>query len=313
MQAAKKVIYTRLFLTLCLAAAVTASCDHKELWPPYSGQTDVEVVFDWIDAPDADPAGMTLIFYPVGMGERWRFDIAGRDGGMIRLPAGNYNVMAYNSDAYSVLMRDDTSFYGITAYTLSRAPEMLWCAQETGFEIGCCCCCGDMADGTEAAPAVLRLYPAPMCAEYEINVTDVINLGNVRRIDASLSGLAEGVRLYDEALTFDTITLPVRLLRRSNTSLRDATSLHGNMTPFGDSPQPPDCNILTINTTLTNDSAVTYAFDVTNQIQSAPDPKKVTINVSGIMIPDINPADTVGSGGIEAAVDDWTTVRIDLR
>ena len=46
------------------------SCDHKELCMNHSHMVDVDVVFDWSHAPDADPVAMVVQFFRVEDGRQ---------------------------------------------------------------------------------------------------------------------------------------------------------------------------------------------------------------------------------------------------
>ena len=54
----------RLFYLLT-ALLVFTSCEHKELCYYHPHAAKVRVEFDWRDAPQADPAGMCVYFYPI--------------------------------------------------------------------------------------------------------------------------------------------------------------------------------------------------------------------------------------------------------
>ena len=50
-----------------------------------------DVFSDWHECPDADPAGMAYMFFPVSGGEPWRFDFPKKDGGPLMLPDGVFH------------------------------------------------------------------------------------------------------------------------------------------------------------------------------------------------------------------------------
>ena len=58
---------------------------------------------DWHECPDADPAGMAYMFFPVSGGEPWRFDFPKKDGGRLMLPDGVFHVLSFNDDTSRVL------------------------------------------------------------------------------------------------------------------------------------------------------------------------------------------------------------------
>ena len=85
----------------CLAVmllSLLAACEHKDLCYDHSHTTQVEVVFDWTEAPDADPATMSLYLYPEDGSEPMRYEFTDRTGGTITVPIGVYDALCVNSD-----------------------------------------------------------------------------------------------------------------------------------------------------------------------------------------------------------------------
>ena len=71
---------------LLMMTELLSSCEHKDLCYHHPHQVRLRVVFDWMDAPDAAPDGMTIYFYPTDVVEGqsadpYRFDFVGREGG----------------------------------------------------------------------------------------------------------------------------------------------------------------------------------------------------------------------------------------
>jgi hypothetical protein len=109
----------RLFLPFLfiLTVALTSGCsliyDYDDC--PTESVGAFLVDSDWLYAPDADPEGMAYVFFPAE-GEEWRFDFPGRTGGEVKLPDGEYSVMAFNDDTSGVLFGrkgdyDEFAFY----------------------------------------------------------------------------------------------------------------------------------------------------------------------------------------------------------
>ena len=80
---------------------------------------DVDVVFDWTHAPDADPVAMVVQFFRVDDGMQcYRCEFAparrgetGRGlikGGKVRIPAGEYRILFHNYDIERMDERGDT-------------------------------------------------------------------------------------------------------------------------------------------------------------------------------------------------------------
>ena len=88
-------------LLVAVVAIGFASCEHKDLCYHHPHTVKIIVNFDWAFAPDADPTGMCLYFYPQDGGKPRRFDLS-KTGGEISINVGKYNVIAYNNDTDSI-------------------------------------------------------------------------------------------------------------------------------------------------------------------------------------------------------------------
>lgn len=85
----------------CLAAMLLpllTACEHKDLCYDHPHSANVEVVFDWTEAPDAHPATMSLYLYPEDGSEPMRYEFTKREGGTIIVPEGMYDALCVNSD-----------------------------------------------------------------------------------------------------------------------------------------------------------------------------------------------------------------------
>lgn len=85
---------------------MTMSCEHHDLCYHHEHIVRIRLEFDWCDAPDADPLGMVVFFYPegecrsdenIGAGTI-RLDLRGKHGAEIDIPVGAYRIIAYNND-----------------------------------------------------------------------------------------------------------------------------------------------------------------------------------------------------------------------
>lgn len=63
------------------ALLLLAACDHKELCYQHPHTSSLHVVFDWREAPDADPESMYVWFFPEEGGEPVQYHLAGKAGG----------------------------------------------------------------------------------------------------------------------------------------------------------------------------------------------------------------------------------------
>lgn len=197
----------KIFHTVTMAALLVAvtSCEHKDLCLDHAHAVEVEVVFDWRNAPDAAPASMSLYLFP-GDGEALRYDFTGRDGGTIRVPIGKYEALCLNSDTENIVYRNTErkgtfevttqtspllgglSALGVRSEGAPRAdgaedervalsPDMLW---------------SDHAESIELKHVPVRqritLYPEQSVCRYTVEIRNVENLKYVFGVSGSISG-----------------------------------------------------------------------------------------------------------------------------
>ena len=99
----KQMWYLFLKLLACMAFLILlieflTSCEHKDLCYDYPHRQNVEVTFDWSEAPDANPSTMSLYLYPENGGAPQRYEFTDRNGGCISVAAGTYDAICVNSD-----------------------------------------------------------------------------------------------------------------------------------------------------------------------------------------------------------------------
>ncbi len=228
------------------------SCQHKDIACPGLDAGDgIKVLFDWTSAPDAAPDGMTVIFFPLDAdGRIWHFEIAGREGGRVKLPCGHYIVLAYNNDTYDIYFRDTGSISTYEAYTLSasmpdassvplpdeplrRQPDEMYSAMATDLHVTPCGITyvssgrpeGDCLKG--CSQSVLRLYPRRITCRYTCMVEDVENISSIRSIEAVLTGMASAETVADGVPCTGSVAVPFKM------SLDGDDGLCGRFNSFG--------------------------------------------------------------------------------
>ncbi len=305
-----------------ISVGTLASCDHKDLIS-LGDPSEIEIVYDWRNAPDANPASMQAFLYEEAGGEPLRYIFAGRDGGPTRVPSGHYSGLGMNSDetdwaqyrnhtdieTFEIYTHEASglSAYGLPTRGIPRAegaedepiaetPGMLWTDRQDNITVQ-----------PSAKRTVITFYPEEAVCHYTVDVIDVKNIENMPKgsIDATLSGMSEGF-LYGKKTASDTkVTLPFTLTKPSD----DATSLHGEFLTFGESQQRSNPHKLCIYYILTDGSKHHVTFDVTDQVSKAPDPKHVHIVVRGLEFP----GTVAQGGGLVPDVEDWESEYIDLK
>lgn len=302
-------------------AAVT-SCEHKELCYDHSDAVDVEVVFDWCNAPDASPESMSLYLFPAG-GEALRYEFTDCRGGTIRVPVGSYEALCLNSDTENVTYRNaecretfevttrtadllsGLSVLGVLSDGVPRVdgteservilpPDMLW---------------SDYAESVELKPTAgtptVTLSPEMSICRYTVEIRNAVNLKYVSGISGSLSSMAEslypGVGCDATCKTGATIPFDAAVSA-------DKSTVTGELFAFG-CPSARKTHTLTVYAVLSDESKWYYTYDVTDQIHSAPDRRDVHIVLDGLPLP----KPIVNGGGFQPDVDDWQSVNVDIE
>lgn len=313
-------------LNIIVAATVMVAltgCNHKDLAYVYPDAGNVRVVFDWSKAPDAAPESMDAYFFDAdGNNEPVRFMFAGRDGGQIHIPYGQYSVLGLNSDqAERARFRNTEDIETFEIYTpdaenlpgqgldskslpRARATEEERMAQ-TPTTLYSNRLDGVVLQMTEDEQTV-TLTPEEVTCHYTVTVENIENMGNLdgASIDATLSGMAEGFYHGKNRPTDTPVTMPFVL-----TENKADKTLRGSFLTFGECEASNFPHMLVVYMVFTDGTKRYQTFDVTEQVKDAPDPRNVEIIVGGLSVP----RHVDNGGGFQPHVDDWETDEIDLK
>ena len=315
-------------LLLSVLFLMTQGCTHKDLNDdaPTTIAEQVEVVFDWSRTPTKEAQTMVLYNYSDER-EMMDYRFNNPDGGMIRTYGGRHTAVCHsNDDPYGHHLRsqhshddieiftDDTGVLigqGISTRGIPRAkgtedeplrntPSMIYGTQDRNLNIK-----------VSALPQELRLFPEELICRYSVEFVDVENLRSADlRIDATISSLAGGyhpgrMTTTSEAVSH-TFTLSADL---------EKNSLNAEFYTFGLPEGEERDHKLCLYIVLKNKSGGFYNFDVTDQVNKAPDPRNVSIKVYGLKLPDIpdDPLPPQGEGGVSIDLDSWETYHYDLK
>lgn len=309
-------------LILWLIMWIVSSCDHKELCYDHSHGTSLQLVFDWSKTPEAQPQGMCAFFYPDDPeGQVIRYDFTGRDGGVIIVPEGNYQVIAYNNDTEAAQFRGWGTLstheaftregsvlepvLGSGNYSAPRAPgsenqpvviqpDMVWSV--TSYHVT-----------VTADTRVIKLYPEPRVCVYTYEIRHVNNLRYVSQCCASLSGLSPTLWMADDIPGQEQATIPFEAF-----SDGEAT-ISGEFLTFGYDTHETRENRLLLYVWLSDGQKLCYGteserFEVSKQIRQAPNRRHVHIIVDGLDLP----APTDNPDGFDPSVDDWSVENQDV-
>lgn len=307
-------------LAVCLSAYSLASCCRHRCDEP-SGRTGVTIESDWSECADAQPQGMAYIFFSDAEAQYWRFDFQGTDAGSVMLPEGRYSFASFNDDTYHTVI-DGSSYSSLRAYTwpahlphdigngqpVAESPDMLWgCAYRfVSLLYDKLIYVQSDSDESVTHPVVspdfiLTAYQRQITPRYRLTISDVENLSGVRSMKAALSGMA-GEYFFDGGHKgSDPVTMTF------NPEAADSTTITGRFSTFGLTELNDVSNNLYLFVILKDGRAFIYSFDVTDQVQGAPDPMAVDILLRGLVI---ERSDT--PGGFDVAVDGWVTVNVNI-
>lgn len=311
-----------IYTALAVACLMMAGCDHKELNYDMKHNVKLRLEFDWSDLPGVNPEGMAVFFYTTDIkGENVRYDFKGHEGGEIQLPAGEYHIMTYNNDASSTLARDVHDHFLHTLYTRdgslfepvgqaapSRAP------QAPGTENERVVICPDRMYGctqtgitVDRNTGVITLKPSELTSVYTYEIRNVKNLQNATQVSLSLSGMAPHMAVHGEVKGDESVTLPF------GGSINSDGTITGRFITFGHHESNADPHKMMLYVWTEDGSKFAFGstddnkMDVTDQVDNAPNQKRVHIVIDGLDIPPIDTGDS-----FEPSADDWTEVKVDI-
>lgn len=218
-----KKLNRRYFLTAVGMSAILlllSACVHKDLvddefgpvvpppTPPPAGASEVEVIFDWAKAPEADVKSMALFMYPEqrDVVQHW---FNNSTGGIIKAHSCPHTAVCINNDnTFDVLVKDheqhETLRIMTTESTVLTAQSISTRSipRPVGTEYEPLCETPPLCYGTHRRDIVVEstdekqtvvMYPEELICRYYVDIVDVKNLKNADlRIDGTISSLANG-------------------------------------------------------------------------------------------------------------------------
>lgn len=309
-------------IVITFASIYFTSCRHKDIYMEEEMTSQLEVVFDWRNSPEANPESMAMYLYEDDGHSPIRYIFSNKIGGLIKAPFGPHHAICLNADNTDwARMRNNENIETLEIYTqdasaigsradnantiprpegtenerIATTPGMMWGSRSNNIAI-------TPHDGMQT----ITMYPQEAVCHYIVDVYDVTNLENVESsaVDALLSGMAEGYSHGQESPTDNTASYKVELKGNATEE-----NLHGEFLTFGECPTTETKHYLTLYMVLTDGSKWYHSFDVTDQVTKAPDPKHVHIIVRGLDLPE-PPKD--GDSELKTNVNEWQAVNIGL-
>lgn len=303
-----------------ILSLLQTACEHKELCynHPHSGA--LHIVFDWREAPDANPESMYVWFFPKQGGEPVQYHLSGKAGGAVSLGEGCYDVLCLNGDTEMIRFVNTKRLDGFTAScvpgsllaSMGRSGDNVPRAE--GTEEQAVQLPPDMVYGACLHEVTVRrqdnktvtLYPNEKVCRYTVEIVNVKNLEHVAQLSGTLSGMAGEMQPATDCLSGAACIVPFDV-RKS-----DATTVRAEFLTFGHCPVPAIPHKIVIYGVLTRGTQQYRVYGdtddpVTPQIHEAADPRHVSIRLDGL---EFDPA--AGGSGMEPTVDDWGEVNIDI-
>ena len=301
-----------IIIAASLAMVSAASCSHKDIECPDSMRR-IHVLFEWDHSENADVAGMTLYFYPLDEG--WRFDIAGRDGGTVELPLGQYCLIACNNDLPGTILQDVNSPSTIQAVPNIRidadvygSSGMFYDAVVRNLEVTPCGVRYVTETGVvkECVHDLVRCHPDSLATQYTVILRNVSGLDNVRSTNAILKGTRNGIYLESHRPS----DIPSALsMKMKPDRINAVMSAQGCM--FSTLNAEEAQYSLTLQVVRGDGKGLTRDIAINPENLNYITPHNVIISIAGIEIPDDSPPADIT--GIDVGVDGWDVIDIDLE
>lgn len=305
------ILYT--FFLLLLLSCIFGSCRQKELIFP-AETCKIDVHFLWDKAENAEPDGMTLLFYPEDEGgEFWRFEISGSHGGPIEITQGRYTLIAVNNDLPGVRLIDMpytsaalTALDALYSRTFASQVDMAYVGKVENLKILPGKVSYQSGEGNIiSSQSVIDCYPDSVSTIYNIIIRDIEGIEHVKAAEGILEGTAEGIRLSSLTPIEPSVATEFELnIDTEKTSFTGSTSGFPNNTPsakYG----------LTLRLAYYGGGGYEKYFDVTEQVLNSFYPHNVYININGLTLPD-EPTIEPDEVGMRVDVDGWKVIEIDI-
>ncbi len=313
------------FLTVIALLAIMTSCARQEELCFNHDEHDrplVDVIFDWSQHPDANPATMSLFLFPEDGSRSIRYEFANRDGGTIQVPPGRYTAIAINSDFegmmirgeesltdFNIWLRDAYEMQGLSMLSVRsgdvpRAPgaedermalaaEPLWRARRDGIVVS----------ATQRSDASIEMTPVDVLSHYTVEITGVENLQGVMALSASISGMAGAMNLHDVSLHPENVTIPFELLATGEDKVSAAFHTLGHC-DFSRAPEDDWLHHITVYAVLNDGTQWYHSYDVTDQLHATTE-RECQISLHGLALPA-----SAGSGsGFSVDIEGWQVVE----
>ncbi len=301
-------------LLLLVGCTQLVGCTHKDLVYPNQGLRKVDIRFLWDNAQHASPEGMTLLFYPLDEGEFWRFEISGKNGGIVEIPEGAYTMIAVNNDLSGITITDMP--YELASINVKEMPRSQTYAGPTGMVY-----LGKVdnlkltskgvsylnSEGSNVLTgmSVVDCYPDSTSTVCNVIAADIAGMEHVESASAIIEGFAPGLSLSSMKPLTSSVSVPFDL----ETDVEGA-SFTGSTTGFLSDHSSASYQ-LTFHVVYHNGGAYEKTYDVTDQVVNYFYQHNVYIIIRGMALPE-EPTIKPDEVGIKVDVDGWRVVDVNI-
>ncbi len=280
-------------------------------------------------------------------GDPLRIDISGTEGGEIKVPPGKYNIISYNNDTELSRIDGVKDFLTHRAYTREGSllepvlgyrsqspgngmprpdgtedqhvvvsPDEIWgcnALEVVVTEQGVSYLCFPLEEKDDwygkppiVTEHVITLYPHDLVCHYSYEVRNVKNLGQVTNMCGVLTGMSPSLYFHDESTDSECVSIPLPAYKADDTTIR------GEFLTFGHNAGNEAPHRFGLYLWLSDGKSLFYGkdgeeFDVTHQVDSAPNPRRVHLIIDGPELPPV-----VGDEGWNPSFDDWNNINKDI-
>lgn len=342
----KRVLRDGLFLIAAIIALyMVASCNYQNFCDyehPHTGLNfrEVEVIFNWDKAPEANPASVAVYFFladddPLQTRSgnfNYHYEFTEKKDGKIRggkivLPVATYNIICVNSDNYdgAFILNNATDFH---TFEITTREETVLHAQglivqnlpkakgvEEEATVGAPTMQIYTASRTnvevkdvpevEATKVIdpIVLTPAPLLKRYTVVLENNSHMSNVVSFHGTLSSLVGGYMAGGAFQTPEKTTV----MFSQHPEVKANNTVTGSFWTFGHCPISSNdvSHIYTVYATLKDGSKRYHSWDVTKQVHNAPDQTNITVVIEDGLDWPVSTA-----GGMQIYVEAWSDVII---
>ena len=304
------------WLMMIAAAVATWGCDNKEIMSGSREMCRIDVRFLWDNAQGAAPEGMTLLLYPQTAGSSfWRYEIAGREGGLIEVEQGAYMLIAVNNDLPGIELRNEPE-KSVEAVTRPSASDPGY-ADATGMLYeGLIASLAVTPEGVSYRGAdgcavrnregIVECSPDSVSTVLTVILTGAEGMERVRALEAIFDGCSRGIALASGTPLADTVATAFGM----NTDAAAGTA-RGSTTLFlCDKEEAPA--MLRLRARYADGRILEKKTDISQAIKNHPHKRNVEIIIKGMNFPEMpqgGDADT-DSLGINVGIDGWNVIEI---